>query len=72
MAVEVEGAGAAVDDRLEGAEPAFGGGAAAGQVDGQGLGLFAGERGGVTGEGFAGVGGARSGDPDMLEDGVQV
>ncbi|MFJ1551598.1 hypothetical protein [Streptomyces sp. NPDC088246] len=49
VAVEAEGAGAAVDDGLEGAESALGGGAAARQVDGQGLGLLAGERGGVAG-----------------------
>ncbi|MEV7288735.1 hypothetical protein AB0O01_30040 [Streptomyces sp. NPDC093252] len=54
VAVEVPGAGAAVDDRLEGAEAALGEGAAARKVDGQGLSLFAGERGGVTGEGSPG------------------
>ena len=72
VAVEVPGAGAAVDDGLEGAESALGGGAAAGQVDGQGLGLLAGERGGVAGEQFAGVGGAGPGDPDVLQDVVEV
>lgn len=72
MAVEAEGAGTALDDGLEGAEPALGGGAAAGEVDGEGLGLLAGERGGVAGEGFAGVGAAGSGDPDVLEDVLQV
>ena len=44
VAVQVPGAGAAVDDGLEGAEPALGRGAAPGQVDRQGLRLLAGQR----------------------------
>ncbi|WBO69790.1 hypothetical protein [Streptomyces camelliae] len=40
VAVEVPGAGAAVDDGLEDAEAALGGGAAAGEGDREGLGLF--------------------------------
>ena len=72
MAVQVPGAGAAVDDGLEGAEPALGRGAAAGQVDGEGLGLLAGERGSIPGEELAGAGGAGPGDPDVLEDVLQV
>ena len=72
MAVQVPRAGAAVDDGLEGAEPALGRGAAAGQVDGEGLGLLAGERGGIPGEQLAGAGGAGPGDPDVLEDVLQV
>ena len=43
-AVQVPGAGA-VDDGLEGAEAALGGGAAAGQAGGEGLGLLTAERG---------------------------
>ncbi|MFJ9381090.1 hypothetical protein [Streptomyces sp. NPDC101455] len=38
----------------------------------EGLGLLAGERSGVVGEGFAGLGGAGAGDPDVLEDVLQV
>lgn len=72
VAVKVPGAGAAVDDGLEGAETALGGGAAAGQVDRQSLGLRASERGGVAGEEVAGMSGAGSGDPHVLEDVVQV
>ena len=72
VAVQVPRAGAAVDDGLEGAEPALGGGAAPRQVDRQRLGLLAGERGGVAGEQLAGAGGAGPGDPDVLQDVLQV
>jgi len=72
VAVQVPGAGAAVDNGLEGAEPALGRGAAARQVDGQGLGLLAGERDGVAGQQFAGLGGARASDPDVLEHVLQI
>lgn len=57
LAVELVGAGAAFDDRLEGAEPAFGQGAAPAEVDGQGQGFVPVEPGGeVGGEQRAGVG----------------
>ncbi|MFD4947972.1 hypothetical protein ACFWNT_37030 [Streptomyces sp. NPDC058409] len=72
VAVEVPGAGATVDDWLEGAESAFGGCAAAGQIDGDGLGMLAGERGGWLGEDFARAGGPGTGDPYVLEDVLQV
>ena len=67
-AVQVPRTGTAIDDRLEGAEPALGRGAAAGQVDREGLGLLAGERGARPGEDLAGAGGAGPGDPDLLQD----
>jgi hypothetical protein len=57
---------------LEGAEAALGGGAAAGQVDGDSLGLLAREWGRLLGEQFAGVGAAGAGDPDVLQDVLQV
>jgi hypothetical protein len=60
------------NDGLEGAEAAFGGGTAAGEVHCQGLGLLPGERGGGCGEDFAGGGGAGPGDPDVLEHVLQV
>ncbi|WP_246144526.1 hypothetical protein, partial [Actinacidiphila oryziradicis] len=72
VAVEVPGAGAAVDNGLEGAEAALGGCAAAGEVDGEGLGLLAGERSGRLGEDFTGAGAAGAGDPDVLEDVLQI
>ena len=49
VAVQVPRAGAAVDDGLEGAEPALGRGAAPGQVDRERLGLLAGHRRGGPG-----------------------
>ena len=72
VAVQVPRAGAAVDDGLEGAEAALGGCAAPGQVDRQGLGLLAGQRGSVAGEQLAGVGGAGPGDPDVLQHVLEV
>src|SRR6266536_2382309 len=72
VAVQVPGTGAAVDDGLEGAEPALGRGAAARQVDRQRLGLLAGERDGVPGQQFSGPGGAGTGDPDVLEHVLQI
>jgi hypothetical protein len=73
MAVEVPWTGAAVDDGLEGAEPALGRGAASRQVDGQGLCLFVGERNScLAGEEFSGIGGAGTGDPDLLQNVFQV
>ncbi|MFJ9676363.1 hypothetical protein ACIRP5_37025 [Streptomyces sp. NPDC101221] len=56
LAVEFPGAGSAVDDGLVGAESAVGGGAAAGEVQGQGQGCLAVDGGGVAGEEFAWVG----------------
>jgi hypothetical protein len=56
VAAQAPGAGAAVDDGLEGAEPALGRSAAAGQVDREGLGLRAAERGGIPGEQLTGFG----------------
>ena len=70
VAVQLPRAGPAVDDRLEGAEPALGRGGAPRQVDRQRLGLLAGHRGqhrGVGGEKFARVGGAGPGHPDLLQ-----
>lgn len=72
MAVQVPGAGAAVDDGLEGAEPALGWGAAPGQIDRERLCLLAGQRGGRSGKEVAGVDGAGAGDPDVLQDVFQV
>ena len=58
VAVEVPRAGAAVDDRLEGAESALGGRGAPRQVDRQRLGLSAGHRRELAGEQLARLGGA--------------
>jgi hypothetical protein len=66
VAVQVPGAGVSVDDGLEGAEAAFGGGGGAGEVDEEGLGLFAGH-GLAAGEDDAGFGRAGTGDPDGVE-----
>jgi hypothetical protein len=65
VALQVPGTGAAVDDGLEGAEPALGRSTAAGQVDREGLGLLAAERGSIPGEELTGAGGAGPGDPDV-------
>ena len=72
MAVQVPRTGASLDDGLEGAEAALGRGAAPRQVDREGLGLLAGERGGLPGEQLAGTGRAGASDPDLLQDVFQV
>ena len=72
MAVQVPRTGTSVDDGLEGAEPALGRGAAPGQVDRQGDGLFPAERGGFAGQQLPGIGRAGTGDPDLLQDVLEV
>jgi hypothetical protein len=73
VAVQIPGTGPALDDWLEGAEPALGRGAAAGQVNRECLGPLARERRQVLlGEQLAGVGGPGAGHPDTLEDVLQV
>ena len=72
MAVQVPRTGSAVDDGLEGAEPALGRGAAPGQVDRQGDGLLPAERGGFAGQQLAGTGRAGPGDPDLLKNVFKV
>lgn len=57
---------------MEGAEPAVGRCAAPGDIQGQRHGFLAGERGGVAGEQFAGIGGAGAGGPDGVQDVFQV
>jgi hypothetical protein len=66
VAVEVPGACAAADDGLEGAESAFGRGAVAAEVDGDGFGFLAGH-GLAAGEEGAGAGGSGACDPDGVE-----
>jgi hypothetical protein len=69
LAVQVPRAGRAVDDGLEGAEPAVGGGAAPRQVECERERLLAGERGkAAAGQQLPGNGRAGAGDPDGVED----
>jgi hypothetical protein len=68
VAVEVPRAGIAFDDRLEGAESAFGGGALAAEVNDQGFCLLPVHPGHPVRQQFAGARSARPGDPNVPED----
>lgn len=71
VAVHVPGAGVAVDDRLEGAEAAFGRGGFAGEVDGEGFGLLP-RHGFAAGQEETWLGCSRAGDPDRVQRVVQT